>query len=424
MMKTHKGLRIWQKIIIALLVLVIGVGMGAYVYVNHMLDNLDKIDVDKDKLGIVDVDGYINFLIMGIDSRDMNDFKDSRTDALILVSLEEKTNKVKLTSIYRDTMLKMGDTDKYDKITHAFAYDGPANTVKSINQSMDLNVDKFVVINWKTVVDMVNAAGGVTLDIEDYEIDEMNRCTEETASVVGSGEYKPITSPGKQTVDGYQAVGYGRMRYGVGDDIKRTERMRTVIESLLTKLKKSSPNKIDKVLKTTMPLIKTNINKSDIFSLATRIPKFKVTKSESFPYNYTGGMIDGVYYLVPNTLRESVVELHKKVFGQKGYKPSQKVRRISEKIENISNGGNYVVDPNVVPPETNDVDKENNIDNENNQPQTTQPQTTQPDVTKPNVQPDPKPDVKPQPNPEPQPEEPPELPPTPSPGDSPSNPAG
>ena len=416
MMRTHKGLKIWQKILIALLVLVIGAGMGAYIYVNHMLDNLDKIDVDKDKLGIVDVDGYVNFLVMGLDSRDMNDFKGSRTDALILVSLEEKTNKVKLTSIYRDTMLKMGNTDKYDKITHAFAYDGPANTVKSINQAMDLNVDKFVVINWKTVVDMVNAAGGVTLDIEDYEIDEMNRCTEETARVVGNGEYTPITSPGKQTVDGYQAVGYGRMRNGVGDDIKRTERMRIVIESLLNKLKKSSPKKIDKVLKTTMPLIKTNIGKGDIFSLAARIPNFKVTKSDSFPYNYTGGMIDGAYYLIPDTLRESVVKLHKKVFGQKDYKPSQKVRRISEKIENISNGGNYVVDPTITPPENTENENENNVDEEKPQPQ--------PDVTKPNTEPDQKPDPQPQPSPEPEPEKPPEEPPTPSPGDNPPNPAG
>ena len=415
MMRTHKGLKIWQKILIALLVLVIGAGMGAYIYVNHMLDNLDKIDVDKDKLGIVDVDGYVNFLVMGVDSRDMNDFKGSRTDALILVSLEEKTNKVKLTSIYRDTMLKMGNTDKYDKITHAFAYDGPANTVKSINQAMDLDVDKFVVINWKTVVDMINAAGGVTLDIEDYEIDEMNRCTEETARVVGNGEYTPITSPGKQTVDCYQAVGYGRMRNGVGDDIKRTERMRIVIESLLNKLKKSSPKKIDKVLKTTMPLIKTNISKGDIFSLATRVPKFKVTKSASFPYNYTGGMIDGVYYLIPNTLRESVVELHKKVFGQKEYQPSQNVRQISQKIENISSGSNYQVDPSVVPPKDEEQEKDN-VQNENPQPN--------PDVTKPNTPPDqkPEPQPQPQPSPEPEPDKPPEQPPTPSPEDSPSNP--
>lgn len=415
MVKAHKGLRIWQKIIIVLLVLVIGVGMGAYIYVNHMLDGLDKVDIDKDKLGIVDVDGYVNFLIMGLDTRDMNDFKDSRTDALILVSLEEKTNKVKLTSIYRDTMLKMGDTDDYDKITHAFTYGGPASTVKSINQAMDVDVDKFVVINWKTVVDMINAAGGVTLDIEDYEIDEMNRCGEAAASVVDGGRYTPISSPGKQTVDGYQAVGYGRMRYGVGDDIKRTERMRIVIESLLNKLKKSSPKTIDKVLKTTLPLIKTNINKSDIFSLASRIPKYKVTKSDSFPYDYTGGMIDGVYYLIPNNLRDSVVELHKKVFGQKNYKPSQKVRRISEKIEDIANGSNYVVDPTIVPPKVEEPQqKENNTDSENPQ--------SKPDVTKPNVQPEPKPDVQPQPNPEPQPEEPPEVPPTP--GDSSTNPAG
>ena len=400
-------------------VLVIGAGVGAYIYTNNMLNRLNKIDVDKDKLGIVDVDGYVNFLVMGVDSRDMNDSKGSRTDALILISLEEKTNKVKLTSIYRDTMLKIGDSDKYDKITHAFAYGGPANTVKSINQSMDINIDKFVVINWKTVVDMINAAGGVTLNIEDYEIDEMNQCTEETANVVGDGKYTPVTRSGKQTVDGYQAVGYGRMRYGVGDDIKRTERMRTVIEALLKKLKKSSPKKIDKVMKTTLPLIKTNIEKRDILSLATRVPKFKVTKSDSFPYEYTGGMIDGVYYLIPNTLKESVIDLHKKVFGQKVYKPSQKVKHISEKIENIANGSNYVIDPTIVPPKNDEPEENNN--NINNEQTQSKPKVDKPT---PEPQPQPTPDPQPQPKPDPQPEQPPEDPPTPSQGDSQTNPAG
>lgn len=411
MRETRKGLKIWQKILIALAVLVVGVGVGAFIYANNMLDKLDKVDVDKDKLGIVNVDGYINFLIMGVDSRDMDDSKGSRTDALILVSLEEKTNKLKLTSIYRDTMLKMGDSKKYDKITHAFAYGGAKDTIKSLNQAMDLDIDKFVVINWKTVVDMVNAAGGVTLDIEDYEINEMNRCVEETASVVGDGKYTPITRAGKQTVDGYQAVGYGRMRHGVGDDIKRTERMRTVIEALLKKLKKSSPKKIDKVLKTTMPLIKTNIKKGDIFSLATRIPQYKIVKSESFPYKYTGGMIDGAYYLIPDTLKSSTIEFHKKVFGQKGYKPSSKAISISNRIEEIAGGSNYIVDPSVVPPKSEEPENKPDVEKPDEKPDN-------------NNEPDKNPDVTPQPSPEPQPEQPPEEPPTPSPGDSPTNPAG
>lgn len=413
----RKGLKIWQKILIALFVLVIGVGLGAFLYANNMLNKLNRIDVDKDELGIVDVDGYVNFLIMGVDSRDMDDSKGSRTDALILVSLEEKTNKVKLTSIYRDTMLKMGDTKKYDKITHAFVNGGAKNTVKSLNQAMDLDIDNFVVINWKTVVDMVDAAGGVTLDIEDYEIDEMNACVAETARVVGDGNYKPITRSGKQVVDGYQAVGYGRMRNGVGDDIKRTERMRIVIESLLNKLKKSSPKTIDKVLKTTMPLIKTNIKKGDIFSLASRIPKYKIVKSESFPYHYTGGMIDGASYIIPDTLKSSTIEFHKKVFGQKGYKPSSKVISISNRIKEIAGGSNYIVDPNIVTPKTEEPKEQEKPDTEN-------PDENTDNKNNPDQNPDQNPDVTPQPpsdNPQ---EDPPEEPPTPSPGDSPTNPAG
>ncbi|MDD7347955.1 MAG: LCP family protein [Clostridiales bacterium] len=347
----RKKMKLWQMILISILVIVMGVGIGAFIYANHMLDKLDKVDVNKDDLGMVDVDGYVNILIMGVDSRDMKHTKGSRTDAIILLSLEEKTNKVKLTSIYRDTMLKMGDSKKYDKTTHAFAYGGPAETVKTLNQAMDINVDKFVVINWKTVVDMINAAGGITLNIEDYEIDEMNACTEETARVVGDGKYTKVTKPGKQKVDGYQAVGYGRMRYGVGDDFKRTERMRTVIEVLLNKLKKSDPKTIDKVLKVTMPLIKTNIDKTDILSLVARVPKYKIETSAGFPYYLTGGLIDGVYYVIPDNLEKNVIEFHRRIFGRSNYIPSQKSMTISNRIEALAGSGNYVMDPDVVPPE-------------------------------------------------------------------------
>ncbi|XVG99517.1 LCP family protein [Eubacteriales bacterium KG127] len=345
-----KKIKTWQMILIALLIIVVGSGIGAYIYSHHMLDKIKKIDVNKDELGIVNVDGYVNILIMGVDSRDMKNIKGSRTDAMILVSIEEKTNKVKLTSIYRDTMLKIGDSDKYDKTTHAFAYGGHKATVKTLNQSLDLNIDQFVVINWKSVIDTINAAGGITLDIEDYEIDEMNACTAENAAVVGNGKYTPITQPGKQTVDGYQAVGYGRMRNGVGDDFKRNDRMRIVIESLLNKLKKSSLGTIDKVLKKALPLIQTNISNSDILSLAARIPKYKIEQSAGFPYHLTGGLIDGVYYIIPDDLEKNVRELHHKLFGKKDYVPSNKVMSISNRIIELTGRGKYDVDPTVVPP--------------------------------------------------------------------------
>lgn len=396
--KKKKKIKVWQMILIALFVIVIGAGIGAYIYSNHMLDKIKKVEVDKDELGIVNVDGYVNILIMGVDSRDMKNLKGSRTDAMILVSIEEKTNKVKLTSIYRDTMLKIGDSNKYDKTTHAFAYGGHKSTVKTLNQALDLNIDQFIVINWKSVIDTIDAAGGITLDIEEYEIDEMNACTAENAAVVGNGEYTPITHPGKQTVDGYQAVGYGRMRNGVGDDFKRNDRMRIVIESLLNKLKKSSIGTIDKVLKKALPLIQTNISNSDILGLAARIPKYKIEQSAGFPYFLTGGLIDGVYYIVPDDLDKNVRELHKKLFGKKSYVPSNKVMNISRRIIELTNGGNYDVDPTVVPPTEEKPpveDKEQKPDQDTN---------TNPNVPNPNPDPGQTPDPSPSPdvpNPEP-----------------------
>lgn len=423
-----KKLKLWQMILIAVLVIVIGVGIGAYIYANHMLDKLDKVDVKREDLGIVDVDGYVNILLMGVDSRDMKDTKGSRTDAIILISLEEKTNKVKLTSIYRDTLLKMGDSKRYDKTTHAYAYGGPKETVKTLNQAMDINIDKFVVINWKTVVDMIDAAGGITLNIEDYEIEEMNGCTEETAKVVGKKDYKIVTKPGKQKIDGCQAVGYGRMRYGVGDDFKRAERMRTVIEVLLKKLKTSTPKTIDKVLNAALPLIKTNIDKTDIMSLVARVPKYKIKTSEGFPYYLTGGMIDGIYYVIPDTLEKNVIELHKRVFNRPGYVPSQKSITISNKIETLAGSGNYEIDPTVVPPKESAPASEEVPKEKDSQQQETNDKPVTPDNTS-KPEPAPKPAPDPSPAPEPAPDPAPTPAPTPgggdnSPGSNPDNPAG
>lgn len=181
--------------------------------------------------------GYSNILLLGTDTRDMNDSEGSRTDCIIIVSINEDTGSVYLTSIYRDTLAKLGETSSYSKINSAFTYGGAKMAIQTVNQTLDLDVTKYFLFNFKAVVDMIDEVGGIELNIEDYEIDEMNVCIRGTASAIGEGDFTYITSTGLQKVDGIQAVAYGRMRYGVGDDFKRTERMRIVVTKLLEKVK-------------------------------------------------------------------------------------------------------------------------------------------------------------------------------------------
>ena len=138
-------LRGWQKgIFIALIVLLLTVASVAG-YVISKLDKIDRLNLDEKELSCVDVDGYINILLLGVDSRDMEDIQGSGADAIMILSIKEETGEVKLMSVYRDTYLKFGNTDTYGKITDANRIGGPAMMIQSLNQAMDLNISKFVV---------------------------------------------------------------------------------------------------------------------------------------------------------------------------------------------------------------------------------------------------------------------------------------
>lgn len=334
--KNKKGrLKLYQKILIGILIIaILVVGLG-YAYLQSKLNKLNRDSVENftsKELSCVDVDGYINILLIGIDARDISEYKDARADAIIIASIEEKTGKVYLTSIYRDTYLKLGDENLYDKINHSFANGGAKETMKTINQAMDLNISKYVLFNFKAVSDVVNEMDGITVDVEDYEIDELNKYTYETALIIDTDKYEMVREAGKQKLTGPQAVAYGRIRKGVGDDFKRTERMRTVIKTILSKVKKQSLLKIDDLIDTVLPQIKTNLSNSDILTLGAKLKDFNIKGSKGFPYTVTTGYLNGGAYVFPADLENDVIELHKKVFGDKKYKPSKKVLEISNQI--------------------------------------------------------------------------------------------
>lgn len=283
-------------------------------------------------LSLQAVDGYYNILLMGVDSRDMEELDGTRSDALMVLSINEETSEVKILSIYRDTYLKMGDTYTYDKITHACVYGGPEMTTKSLNQALDLNISNYVVVNFKAVADLVDAVGGIEVNIEDYEINELNRFTKSTATHLGYDDYKIVEQAGLQTLDGCQAVSYSRIRKGVGDDFKRTERMRTVVSLTAEKMKGLPFKDLRKIIKVVTPHVQTNISMKNVLGLAFRLPQYNITGTEGWPYNVTTGLINGVSYVLPSDLAYNTAMMHADFFGQEDYVPSDKVYEISNQI--------------------------------------------------------------------------------------------
>ncbi len=331
-----KEMKTWQKVtILALLVLLLAaliVGIVAYSYMNSLVDQMHEPTSEDYDLSLVDVDGYINILLLGVDSRDMDNIKGTRSDMIMIASINKDTYDVKLTSVYRDTYLKLGDTSTYDKITHACVYGGPEMTMKSLNQAMDIDLASYIVVNFKTVADVVDAVGGITVDVQDYEIYQLNKYTKQTANNIGRKDYSLVTSAGEQTLEGVQAVSYGRIRKGVGDDFKRTERMRIVVSKVLEKVKTMSFSDVKEIIDMAVPQVQTNLTMNDILALGIRLPKYSISSGAGWPYQWTTGTINKISYVFPNGMATNTIEFHQDVFGQEDYTPSATVTAISNEI--------------------------------------------------------------------------------------------
>ena len=322
---------------------VLVVGGGAMVLAT--VSSAEHIPIDKNDIGInesaaASIDGYRNIAVLGTDARAGDDESQVRSDAIIVASINEETNEVKMFSVFRDTLLDVGD-GTLDKITHAYAYGGAQQSLKALNKNLDLNIDEVVVINWKTVADMIDAVGGIEIDVQESELDELNKFIHETAINV-DGPADKLESAGKQRLNGVQAVTYARIRKDAATgDYRRNERMKIVFSETFKEVKKAGPLKMLSVARHAMPEVKTNMGTLDIVKFMLKAKSFDMTDSTTgFPYDvgsWTGSAGGGyAWYGPPINLSNNVSKLHAQFFGQDGYSPSETVEEISNNISYLT----------------------------------------------------------------------------------------
>lgn len=329
-----RGLKIALIILLLIIVIIAAIFGGAYWYVEDKLGKMQQVKISDEELQINNeveesLSGYRNIAIFGVDSRSSNLGKGNRSDCIIIASINEKTKEVKLASVYRDTYVQI-QGHGLDKINHAYSYGEAPLALGTLNTNLDLNVKEFVTVNFDAVAEAVDELGGVQINVEQNEIEYINMYQTETAKVTGK-EIKQVTKSGLQTLNGVQAVSYGRIRYTAGGDYKRTERMRDVIEAMLKKLQTKSIGEINTLLDNILPKIYTNISTGSIISEIPSITKYKITDSIGWPYN-TKGKTMTLWYGIPITLESNVVQLHQELFGESDYKVSDTVKEISNKI--------------------------------------------------------------------------------------------
>ena len=320
-----------KKIIIGfvlVLVILIGIIVG---FVINKLNKIDYTSLDESMLNLSNnvAEGYRNIALLAVDSRNIKSNAGSRSDGIIILSINEKTKEAKLVSIYRDTYMEV-EGHGLTKVTHAYAYGGPSLTVGTLNKNLDLNISEFATVNFEGVANMIDAMDGIEIDIKQEELSQMNKYIEDTSKNTGISSPK-LTKAGKQKLNGVQAVTYGRIRKLAGGDYKRTERMRTVIMTAFEKAKTMNIATLNKMIDEILPKIQTNISSTELVSLASQLASYKITDSIGWPYETKDIRLDA-YYGVPVSLETNVKQLHQELFGQDDYEASENVKEISNKI--------------------------------------------------------------------------------------------
>ncbi|HAT4283857.1 TPA: LCP family protein [Clostridium perfringens] len=280
--KNHKKI-LW---IITLGVILFLIGIGFY-YINSKLNKVQKIEINKDNLSIdekqVKEEKHIkNIALFGIDAPKG---KVGRSDAIMILTLDEEHKVMKLTSIMRDSYVDIpGHGD--DKITHAYAFGGPELAMKTLNENFKLNVEEFMAVNFTSLPEIIDKLGGVKINIIPEEIHHI----------------PGITSPGEQVLNGAEALAYSRIRYATGGDYKRTERQRVVLEAVFEKLKSTQSKEYPSLIDDFLPYVETNMSSMDMIKLATDVAPLVKGNLETarFPLDgyCDGKMINGVWYLV------------------------------------------------------------------------------------------------------------------------------
>ncbi|MGN0330780.1 MAG: LCP family protein [Kineothrix sp.] len=277
--------------------------------------------------------GYRNIALFGVDSTTGALAKNTRSDTIMIASINQDTGECKLVSVYRDTYLNLSN-DTYNKCNTAYAKGGPEMAINMLNMNLDMNITDFVTVGFAGLSDTIDALGGIMIDVDEAEIGHLNSYQFTMAEDL-KRPYKEVTQTGYQLLNGLQATAYCRIRYTAGDDFKRTERQREVLMAVTEAARKASPSVINQIANDVFNEIYTSLDLSEIISLLGDIGKYRIVDQAGFPhedYRTTGNVGTKGSCVIPVDLKTNVEWLHSFLFNE-DYSASGDVQSYSEKIK-------------------------------------------------------------------------------------------
>ena len=314
-------------------------------------EKVTKVKIDEEEIKAkmndtvaenVTLKGYKNIALFGVDSREGSLGKGTRSDTIIIASINNDTGDIRLCSVYRDTYLNLGN-DSYNKCNAAYAKGGPEQAINMLNMNMDLNITDYVTVGFEGLIETIDALGGVYIDVQqneivhlnNYQISMVGKTTDKKTYTATEGvDYIAVKEPGMQLLNGLQATAYCRIRY-VGDDFMRAQRQRTVLAAVMDVCKKSDPATLNKILNAALPNVSTSLDVDEMTAMLSNVTKYNITGSDGFPFESnraTGTVGSKGSCVIPVNLEQNVSLLHDFLFDDAAYQVSAQVKQYSNKV--------------------------------------------------------------------------------------------
>ena len=359
-MKKHRLLK--RILFLVEIVAVVAVMGGLYVY-GQLADQLQTIKkapevtlnddgeitkgVIKTNEDVSELTGFTTYALFGIDQRDKNEaLSGQNSDTMIICSVNNDTHEIRMVSLYRDTLLNIGD-DIYAKANAAYAYGGPEQAITMLNTNFDLDIKDYVTVDFNALTEAVDAVGGLDVPLSYAEIVHMNNYCVETSEETDK-DYDPVELPEETPenqeeildtyhLNGVQVTSYCRIRYTSSLDMGRTERQRYTIQSVFNKAVVGGLPVIMDLMNKILPMVSTSLNETEILKLLPVLIDYDFCQSTGFPTNYRFSNVRGSI-IVPIDLCDNVICLHHFLYDDEGYEPSSRVKEINDKILEIVGG--------------------------------------------------------------------------------------
>lgn len=330
-----------------------------FAWINRSMDKMNQDTLDSSQIQInsevkantdlSQMSGTQVIALVGVDARGVegSELAESmNSDTIILCCIDHDKQEIRMVSIMRDTWMNMAKyTDEYyefDKANSAYNRGGPESMLSMLNTNLDFALTDYVTVNFKALADAIDVLGGLDIEMTNAECVHANNYNREVSEAQGV-EYEAIPYDEDlgddysevRHVSGALATSYARIRYGGGDDAKRTSRQRIVINLMVQKLKQN-PTKIPEILDKVMGNVSTSLTKNEILELGMHAVTYTMGTSYAYPFQlcYGENVVNalGEDVVIPVTLEFNVRELHEYLYPGLSYEPSAAVTEYSDYI--------------------------------------------------------------------------------------------